>query len=306
MRDSFAKVLLAEAQIDPKIVLLTGDLGFGVLDEFQKKLPRQFFNCGVAEQSMMGIAAGMASEGFRPFVYSIGNFSTLRCLEQIRNDVCYMNNPVTVVSVGAGFGYGAQGYSHHAIEDLSIMRTLPNMDVFLPGDEFEVSLSLNLILRSKNPSYLRLGKGGEEPIHEKNLVVSRSPIQLSHGKDLIICFAGAIGFEAKRAMKALASEGIHVSLVSVPVLDYASIGSFLKNCSDMPILSIEENVLAGGFGSYLLEVSNTMNLDSKIYRLGVSNPTLLGIGSQTYLRKQSKIDVDAIIENVRKILTSLE
>ena len=102
----------------------------------------------------------------------------------------------------------------------------------------------------------------------------------------------------------LALEGIHASLVSVPVLDFESIGSFLKNCSETPILSVEENVLAGGFGSYLLEVSNTMNLDSKIYRLGVSNPTLLGIGSQTYLRKQSKIDVDAIIESVRNILTS--
>lgn len=304
MRNAFANELLNKAQNDFSIVLLTGDLGFGVFDEFQAKLPKQFFNCGVAEQSMMGIAAGMAAAGFRPFVYSIGNFSTLRCLEQIRNDVCYMHNPVTIVSVGAGFGYGSQGYSHHAIEDISIMRSLPNIDIFLPGDEFEVRLSLDLILESKNPAYLRLGKGGEKAFHTECLPVSRSPIQIRYGGDIVICSVGAIGFEVMEATRQLSLEGIEASVVSVPVLDFESVASFLRKSEGLSIVSLEENVLAGGFGSYLLEVSNSTNLNSKIHRLGVHNPTSLKVGSQSFLRQQSKIDLNSIISFVRDIVTT--
>jgi transketolase len=302
MRDTFANELLKRAQGDSSVVLLTGDLGFGVFDEFQAKLPKQFFNCGIAEQSMVGIAAGMAASGFRPFVYSIGNFSTLRCLEQIRNDVCYMQNPVTIVSVGAGFGYGSQGYSHHAIEDISIMRTLPNMDIFLPGDKFEVLLSLDLILSSKNSAYLRLGKGGEKVLHTEKLQVSRSPIQMRNGRDILICSAGAIGFEVIEATRLLSLEGIEASAVSVPVLDFESTASFLQKSEGLSIVSVEENVLAGGFGSYLLEVSNSLNLNSKIHRLGVHNPTSLKVGSQSFLRQQSQIDLNSIISFVRSIV----
>jgi len=302
MRNAFANELLKRAQGDSSVVLLTGDLGFGVFDEFQAKLPKQFFNCGIAEQSMVGIAAGMAAAGFRPFVYSIGNFSTLRCLEQIRNDVCYMQNPVTIVSVGAGFGYGSQGYSHHAIEDISIMRTLPNIDIFLPGDDYEVLLSLDLILSSRNSAYLRLGKGGEKALHAEKLQVSRSPIQIRNGRDILICSAGAIGFEVIEATRLLSLEGIEASVVSVPVLDFESTASFLQKSEGLSIISVEENVLAGGFGSYLMEVSNSMNLNSKIHRLGVHNPTSLKVGSQSFLRQQSQIDLNSIISFVRSIL----
>lgn len=302
MRNTFANELLNRAQKDSSILLLTGDLGFGVLDKFQEKLPKQFFNCGVAEQSMMGMAAGLAATGFRPFVYSIGNFPTLRCLEQIRNDVCYMQNPVTIVSVGAGFGYGSQGYSHHAIEDISIMRTLPDVDIFLPGDEHEVRLSLELILESKRPAYLRLGKGGEKAFHSDNLPISRSPIRIREAGDVVICSAGAIGFEAIEATRQLALEGIEVSMVSVPVLDYESVADFLRKSEGLSIISVEENVLAGGFGSYLLEVSNSINLNSKIHRLGVHNPTSLKVGSQSFLRQQSQIDMHSIISCVRNIV----
>ncbi len=302
MRNAFANELLNKAQSDSSVILLTGDLGFGVFDEFQKKLPKQFFNCGVAEQSMVGIAAGMAGAGFRPFVYSIGNFSTFRCLEQIRNDVSYMQNPVTIVAVGAGFGYGSQGYSHHAIEDISIMRTLPNMDIFLPADEFEVRLSLDLILKSKSAAYLRLGKGGEETIHTESLPISRSPIRVRHGGEIVICFAGAIGFEVIEATRQLALEGIETSVVSLPILDFDSVARFLQESEGFPIVSVEENVLAGGFGSYLLEVSNSKNLNSKIHRLGVHNPTSLKVGSQSFLREQSQIDMKSIISFIRNIV----
>ena len=132
MRDAFVKSLLEEARKDPNLILITGDLGFGVLDEFQQALPKQFINSGVNEQAMMGMAAGIASTGKRVFVYSIGNFPTLRCIEQIRNDVALMNNPVVVVSVGAGYAYGSQGYTHHALEDIAILRAIPNIEFIVP------------------------------------------------------------------------------------------------------------------------------------------------------------------------------
>ena len=164
MRDAFVETLLEEAKIDENIILITGDLGFGVLDKFQKELPNQFINSGVNEQTMMGMAAGIASTGKRVFVYSIGNFPTLRCLEQIRNDICLMNNPVVVVSVGAGYAYGPQGYTHHSLEDIAVMRALPNLEVLIPADPAETKSLTRFLTKSHSPSYLRLGKSNEETI----------------------------------------------------------------------------------------------------------------------------------------------
>ena len=161
MRNTFVKTLYEQAKIDENIILITGDLGFQLFDDFQKNLPKQFINAGLTEQSMMSMAAGIASTGKRVFVYSIANFSTLRCLEQIRNDVCYMNNSVVVVSVGAGFAYGTLGYSHHATEDIAIMRSLPNMQIISPCDQLETEVVTKILAKTVNPSYLRLGKTGE-------------------------------------------------------------------------------------------------------------------------------------------------
>jgi transketolase len=161
LRNTFVKTLYEEAKRNENIVLITGDLGFQLFDDFQKNLPKQFINAGLTEQSMMSMAAGIASTGKRVFVYSIANFSTLRCLEQIRNDVCYMNNSVVVVSVGGGFAYGTLGYSHHATEDIAIMRSLPNMQVISPCDGLETEVITKILATTSNPSYLRLGKTGE-------------------------------------------------------------------------------------------------------------------------------------------------
>ena len=138
MRNKFIQVLLDRARQDSRIMLVTGDLGFGVLDEFERELPTQFINAGVAEQSMIGTAAGLASTGKLVFVYSIANFNTLRCLEQIRNDISYANFPVVIVSVGAGYAYGPQGYTHHAVEDIAALRPMPNIEVLVPSDLYEV------------------------------------------------------------------------------------------------------------------------------------------------------------------------
>ena len=158
MRDTFIEQLTKIARNDPNVLLLTGDLGFGVFENFRKEYPKQFLNVGVAEQNMSMIAAGLALKGKRVFTYSIGNFPTLRCLEQIRNDICYHDLNVTIVSIGGGFSYGALGMSHHATEDLSIMRALPNITCVAPSSLEETKDATFQLYKKKGPSYLRLDK----------------------------------------------------------------------------------------------------------------------------------------------------
>lgn len=294
MRNEFARLLSERATSDNAIKLITGDLGYGVLDDFKERNPKQFINSGINEQAMMGMAAGMASVGLRPFVYSIGNFPTLRCLEQIRNDVCFMNNPVTIVSIGAGFAYGSQGYTHHAIEDLSILRSLPNLRIYSPADVFEVSLCMELILQSSEPAYLRLGKGGEPDIHSSSLAVNEAPIALKSGRGVTLAWTGSIGNNAIKAAEELLSEGIDVGLISFPVLSISAINKFFMEWAGETIITIEENSLAGGFGSFLLEVSSGMNIHTNLIRLGINHQNRIDSGSQDFMRSAAGIDSDSI------------
>jgi transketolase len=160
LRREFIDELTEFALVDQSIILLTGDLGFGVLERFRDLLPNQFLNLGIAEQSMMGIAAGLAKCGFRPFVYSIGNFPSMRCMEQIRNDVVYMDLPVTIVALGAGFSYGTAGYSHHLVDDIGAIRSF-NMEVYVPDGPSCSKKVINRIIERRKPAYVRLGRGGE-------------------------------------------------------------------------------------------------------------------------------------------------
>ena len=159
MRDAFIAELMEMAEHDPSIMLITGDLGFGVLNAYIERFPHQFLNAGVAEQNMTGLAAGLALEGHKVYTYSIGNFTTLRCLEQLRNDVCYHDADVTAVAVGGGFSYGQLGMSHFATEDLAILRALPNMTVVAPSDPWETRVLTRQMAAAPGPKYLRLDKG---------------------------------------------------------------------------------------------------------------------------------------------------
>lgn len=159
MRNHFIDTLFSSAKINPDLYLMIGDLGYGVVDEYASSLPRQFLNAGIAEQNMVGMAAGLSSTGKHVFVYSIANFPTFRALEQVRNDVSYHQRSVTVVSVGAGLGYGVLGYSHYAVEDIAIMSALPHMTIYSPIDSRDAARCLEEIIERKSPSYIRLGKG---------------------------------------------------------------------------------------------------------------------------------------------------
>ena len=302
MRDAFVETLLEEAKKDKNIILITGDLGFGVLDKFQRELPNQFINAGVNEQAMMGMAAGIASTGKRVFVYSIGNFPTLRCLEQIRNDICLMNNPVVVVSVGAGYAYGPQGYTHHALEDIAVMRALPNLEVVIPADPIEAKIVTSFLAGSKSPSYLRLGKSNEQNFNQIELVISPGKFnQVISGKNGTILFVGSVGKIALDSAEELLKHGLSVSVASVPFLMSLDKDYLIRASSMGPIVTIEEHSSRGGFGSALLEFLNAEKISASVGIITAEQNNLSQIGSQDFLRVSNGLCVSAVVAKFKAL-----
>ena len=302
MRNTFIQTLLENAKKDPNIIFITGDLGFGVIEDFQKQLPNQFINAGVSEQSMMGMAAGIASTGKRVFVYSIGNFPTLRCLEQIRNDVCLMNNSVVIVSVGAGYSYGSQGYTHHALEDIAVMRALPNMNIYIPADAVESKSLTNYLCKDKNPSYLRLGKSGEPTLSNNSKgVIDNTIVDIKNGNDGTILFVGPIGKRALLAADILHKMSIDVSVASVPFATEIDLDYLRSAATKGPIITLEEHSKRGGFGSIILESLHQLNIVYKLKIIASNQQNLSEIGSQDYLQIKNGLDEKSIVDAFNSI-----
>ncbi|ATQ41139.1 transketolase family protein [Caulobacter mirabilis] len=304
MRDSFIKALTELAEIDPRVVLITGDLGFGVLTDFANNRPDQFINAGVAEQNMTALAAGMALEGARAYTYSIANFTTLRCLEQLRNDVCYHEADVTAVSVGGGFSYGQLGMSHFATEDLAIMRALPNMTVVAPSDPWQ-ALELTRQLHARGgPAYLRLDKdkAGLEPAPAS--VVLGKVREVRAGADAVIFATGAILGEALAAAETLAAEGAAVRVVDVHTLkplDVEGVVAIASECG--VVVTVEEHNKLGGLGGAIAEACLEGGAKVRSFRrVGLSDlyPTI--VGDQKFLRRAYEMDAPAIAAVVRDAL----
>lgn len=216
MRSAFVRSLMALAEEDKRVCLVTGDLGFGVVEPFAAKFPSQFVNAGVAEQNMTGIAAGMALCGKVVFTYSIANFPTLRCLEQIRNDACYHNADVKIVSVGGGLAYGALGASHHATEDIAVMRALPGMTVVAPGDPIEAETATRALVARAGPAYLRLGRSGEPLVHSDyvDFQIGKA-VRVTDGDDVTLIATGTMLHATTQAAARLAREGIAARVLSM-------------------------------------------------------------------------------------------
>jgi transketolase len=295
MRDAFIKQLIIQAQEDESIYLVTGDLGYSVLDEFQTKFPNRFINSGIAEQSMMGLAAGLASTDKKVFVYSIGNFSTLRCLEQIRNDVCSMKLNVTVVSVGAGYAYGSQGYTHHAIEDISVMRAMHGMNVYSPCDPQETQKVTQLICGSAGPAYLRLGKSNESAIHSRAIDLAPNKfIEIVPGSDGTILFTGSIGRIAIQAASELASLGINIAVASCPIISAQDV-EYLRVASERGlIVTLEEHILRGGFGSSILETLSCNRIQARVSIVASESKEISTVGNQEYLWGCNELTVENV------------
>lgn len=306
MRDTFVKTLLEIAKKDKNVYIVTGDLGFGVLRPFWEELPDQIINAGIAEQNMTSIAAGLALQGKIVYTYSIGNFPTLRCIEQIRNDCAYHDANVKVVCVGGGFVYGSLGMSHHATEDIAIMRALPNVTVVAPGDLVEAACATKAIYETPGTCYLRLGRGGEKQIHEniENFEIGKA-IKIKDGEKIAIFSTGAIFDEVDEACKTLSEEGIKPTVYTFPTVKPIDKDVILECARENDtIITVEEHNLSGGFGSAVAEVlSEESNLKAKLVRVALDDRYSCIVGSQKYLRQQYAIDSKAIIEKVKENYT---
>jgi len=249
MRDAFIDELVALAAIRDNIALIVGDLGFNVIEPFADRFPDRFVNAGVAEQNMTGLAAGMASEGYHVFTYSIANFPTFRCAEQIRNDVDHHRLPVTVVAVGGGVSYGALGYSHHAVQDYALMRAMPHMTIAAPGDPLETRACLRWLVEHPGPSYLRLGKAGEPRFHDALPEVAPGQwvaVRDGDPERVMLSTGAALGAAIQRA------EGRAV--FSMPLWGMASKpGQLTQVGRRREITTCEDHLADGGFGSWLME-----------------------------------------------------
>ncbi len=297
MRTAFINELILQARLHPEIFLVVGDLGFSVVEPFAEEFPDRYLNAGVAEQNMTGVAAGLASEGYHVFTYSIANFPTLRCLEQIRNDVAYHRLPVTVVSVGAGFAYGNLGYSHHAVQDLGILRLLPELTLLSPADPGEARESMQWLANNPCPSYLRLGKAGEAELHQTR-GLAQAPLKILDGKSGVALVAtGSILKVALQVAQQLGEQGVSISVFSCPWLQPVTAEFFQPLARFQRLVVLEEHLAVGGLASLLRE-----HLTVPIRSLAVPPPALGLVGSQEYLRRQAGLDAAGVVAALRSVL----
>ncbi len=304
MRDTFVRTLIELAREDRNIELITGDLGFGVLKPFWEQLPDQFVNAGIAEQNMTAVAAGMAMEGKTVFTYSIGNFPTLRCLEQIRNDCAYHRANVKIVCVGGGFVYGALGMSHQATEDIAVMRALPDVAVLCPGDLVEAEAATRAMADYPGTCYLRLGRGGEKRIHDHIDHFEIGRALLIHGGERVAIFStGAVFEEISGAEALLASRGIHPAVYTFPTVKPIDRACIARCAEEFDlIVTVEEHNLSGGFGSAVAEVMMDLPARGRLLRIGLHDTYSAIVGDQKYLRAQFGLDAAGIAEQIMEAL----
>lgn len=288
MRTAFIRSLLATARADERVWLLTADLGYSVLEPFAEEFPKRYVNVGVAEQNMTGIAAGLAHSGKIVFTYSIANFPTLRCLEQIRNDVCYHNLPVKIVSVGGGYSYGPQGYTHHGVEDIGVMRTLPGITVVAPGDPLETAAAVAQLAARPGPAYLRLGKAGEPVVHPSAPAFELSrAIVVRQGADFTVISTGGMLDYCNRTLADMErADGLRGSLLSMHTVKPLDVDAVVAAARTSPlIITAEEHCATNGLGSAVAEVLATLDDRTARYRHFAAAEGVASVaGSQEYLR----------------------
>ena len=300
MRNAFADEITQLAQLDPRIVLLSGDIGNKLFDKFKDVDSSRFYNCGIAEGNMMGVAAGMALSGLRPIVYTITPFTTTRCFEQIRVDVCYHRAPVVIVGTGSGLSYAKLGPTHHSLEDMAILRTLPGMRVLAPCDSTELRLAMRAVFEDNGPAYIRIGKKGEADIHSTppKFKIGEAII-IRPGNDVALLCAGNMMSETLKAADILQVNGISAEVVSfhtVKPLDE----SYLQNASArlQLLVTVEEHSRIGGFGSAVSEWRSFTNCAVQQISMGTDDEFMHEVGSQNYAREKYGLTAENIAARV--------
>jgi len=305
MRSLFNKVLLERARKDDRIFMVLADIGYGEVEEFRDTLPERFYNCGVAEQNMAGVACGLALEGNVPIIYTINNFVFVRCLEQIRNDILYHKANVKIVIIGGGLHYGALGMSHHSREDLAIMRALPHVALVSPCDLAEAEAAVHVMLDYEGPFCYRCGRKGEPPVHKKpiNFEFGKA-IKVQDGKDLTFIFTGTIGNQVAPAAEELEKSGVRARVLSMHTVKPIDKEAILAAAEETGgIVTVEEHNLNGGLGGAVAEVlCDAGVMPKKFLRLGLPDEYPSLVGGQAWLLDRFGLSTPKIVESVKRIL----
>lgn len=285
MRNTFVQTMSRLAREDPKVMLVIGDTGFSVMEPFEAEFGPRFVNVGIAEQSFVSFAAGLAAAGMKPFAYNVVSFMTLRSAEQIMLDVCYQENPVILVGVGGGFAYGTAGPTHHALQDIAMMRAFPNIDVYCPADPAEMEAVMLTAYRRQRPAYIRIGRSVDAPIHQGPVAEPvEKAIPLAHGTDLAILACGTILREAVQAQKLLEERGCSVTLYSVPRVQPLDEEAVLACAAGhRAVFTMEEHGVTGGLGSAVAELLMERGQRPAVFhRYGVLDSFAMLTGSRDY------------------------
>lgn len=297
MRSTFSQLLASAAALDERVLLLTGDHGYALFDEFRRVRPKQFINCGIAEQNMVGVAAGLAKVGFKPIVYGLSAFVPMRVLEQIKMDICYENLPVMLVGDGAGVVYSHLGASHQCTEDIAALRAIPNIDIYSPADRFELELVFEEMLSSMGASYLRFGKADCGDIHECRPRVVRDPVRVRTGADRVMLATGSMVSVAVKVADLIGNTAVF----SVPALSFLSPRHLLDCVSGYSeIFTLEEHSVFGGFGSAVIEMLSETGV-ANVHRIGIEGRFSELCGSYAYLMASHGLDVESVKSRVLSV-----
>ena len=307
MRAAFANEIESLSGTNERIILLSGDIGNRMFDTYKEKFPDRFYNCGVAEANMTGVAAGMALCGLHPVTYTITAFNTIRCLEQIRVDVCYQNLPVIIVGVGGGLSYASLNATHHALEDIACLRVLPNMTVICPGDAWEVRAALRAALKIESPVYIRMAKKNEPLVHKNipDFTIGKGLV-IKEGSDICFLNSGSLlpfALEATETLRKTEDISVHlVSMHTVKPLDEELLSDVFSKYSH--IFTIEEHSMLGGFGGSIAEwFSDQKNPKAKLSRIGTGDFFKYDAGEKEHAQDYFGITTEQIVEKVLKSMS---
>ena len=297
MRNAFINTILDACAGREDIFIISGDAGLGVFDQFKEEFPHRFLNMGVAEQNMIGFAAGLAMTGTKVVLYNIIPFLLYRCYEQVRNDICYQKLPLILAGIGSGVTYAPMGMTHYSVEDIALARTLPNLAIISPIDPIEARLAAEYAISAGGPVYVRLAKRGEPEIHTQRQFPIMQPQVLAHGTTLALVCHGSITEEVLQARQKLAERGIMPLVISVPgihPLDTATACALLSGMD--VVVSIEEHYVDGGLGSILADLILERGLPCRLVKLGIRNGFIHDVSDTAGMRRSFGINADAIVK----------
>jgi transketolase len=302
MRDAFLSELYSKAKSNRNILLISNDQGAKSLDKFREDIPTQFINAGVSEQNIISVSAGLNLGGKTVYIYSIASFITLRCFEQIKLDLCCMNLPVTILGVGSCYSYSLDGPTHHATEDIALMRALPNMQIFSPSDSNMAAGLVNISLHSTSPMYIRLDREVLPKIYNKNEDFSSGFSVLDKGKDISIISTGIMVHKAMEISKELNKNSINAQVIDLYRLKPLNKRALINTISSTgKVVTLEEHTIHGGLGSIIAELLVDFNTQIPIKRLGIEDGSLYGYGTRNNLHRQGGIDKKNVLNLIKNL-----